>query len=130
MPTEDFIEKQEKTGKRILQFVVITNLTLFVAILVTSLLDGIFHNIIGLIIMIIACLFIYNGGQISKWLYIVVNTINVLNLIFTLFAGTIISQASIFLNVITIMMLVVSIVTSVILIFSTSVKEFMYKQRF
>lgn len=80
--------------------------------------------------MIIACLFIYNVGQISKWLYIIVNTINVFNLILALFAGAIASQASIFLNVITVIMLLVSIITSVILLFSTSVKEFMYKQRF
>ena len=82
--------------------------------------------------MIVLSVLIYNGGNIAKWIYIVINTLNVFALIYALTAGEILSKAtvlSIFLNVITIIMLVISIVTSIVLIFSNSVKDFMYKQR-
>ncbi|MDF2835591.1 MAG: hypothetical protein K0Q63_1231 [Paenibacillus sp.] len=129
MQTEDFIQKQETTGKRILQLLVITNLTLFIVILVMSLLSGIFHNIIGLIMMIILCIFIYNGGQIAKWIYIVANTLIVFNVFRALFAGVVYSSYAL-LDFITIVMLFISILTSLTLIFSANVKEFMYKQRY
>lgn len=130
MQIEDFIHRQEKTGQRILQLLVITNLFLFIVIFVLSLLNGIYHNIVGLIIMIILCVFIYYGGQISKWIYIVVNSLNIFSLFYALFAGVVASKAPILLNVVTIILLLVSILTSLVLIFSSSVKEFMYKQRY
>ena len=130
MQNEDFIQRQENMGRRMLQLLVVTNLTFFILILVMSLLNGIYHNMIGLIIMILVCIFIYFGGQVAKWIYIVINTINIFNLFYALFAGVIVSKASILLNAVTIMMLIVSILTSIILIFSSSVKEFMYKQRY
>lgn len=130
MQIEDFIQSQEKTGKKTLRLLVITNLILFIVILVMSLLNGINHNIVGLIIMIFLSVFIYNGGQIAKWIYIVVNTLNIFSLFYAVFTGAFASQAPILLNVVTIIMLLVSILTSVVLIFSSSVKEFMYKQRY
>lgn len=130
MENEDLIQKQEKAGKRILLLLIIANLALFTLILVISLMGGIFHNWFGLIIMIVLCLFIYNGFQAAKWIYIVINSLNMINLFYALFAGVVASKASLLLNVITIIMLIFSILTTVVLIFSSSVREFMYKQRY
>lgn len=132
MQVGDFIQRQEIKGKRILKTLVFVNLFFFILVLLLSLLNGIFNNFIGLIIMIVLCVLIYYGGNIAKWIYIVINTLNTFSLIYTLVFGEVISKAkdfAIFLNIVTIIMLIFSIVTSVILIFSSSVKDFMYKQR-
>lgn len=126
---EDYIQKQENKGKKILRYLIVINLILFSSILVLSMLNGIFENMIGLIIMIILCFFIYNGGNIAKWIYIVINTLNIISLFVALIYGQVISNTPVFLDALTIIMLCVSIITSIVLMFSSSVKEFMYKQR-
>lgn len=130
MENEDLIQKQEKAGKRILQSLIVTNIVLFAMIFIVSLKDGILGNLLGIIMMIILCLLIYNGFQAAKWIYIAINSFNILNLLYALFAGSIATKASLLLNVLTVIMLTLSIVTTVVLIFSGSVKDFMYKQRY
>jgi hypothetical protein len=132
MQVEDFIQRQEIKGKRILKTLILLNMLFFVLVLLLSLLNGIFNNFIGLIIMIVLCMLIYYGGNIAKWIYIVINILNTFSLIYTLTVGEIVSRATILvilLNATTIMLFVLTIVTSAVLIFSSSVKEFMYKQR-
>lgn len=130
MENEDLIQKQEKAGKRFLQSLIVPNVVLFTMIFIVSLKDGIFGNLLGLIVMIILCLLIYNGFQAAKWIYIAINSFNLFNLLYALFAGSIATKASLLLNVLTVIMLTLSIVTTVVLIFSGSVKDFMYKQRY
>ncbi|AYB44875.1 Uncharacterised protein [Actinobacillus pleuropneumoniae] len=132
MQVEDFIQRQESKGKKILKTLVMMNLIFFIMVLLLSLLNGIFSNLFGVIIMIVLCVLIYFGGNIAKWIYIVINSLNIFALIYTLTAGNIVSKAKVlatFLNVVTILMLIISIVTSIVLIFSSSVKDFMYKQK-
>jgi len=129
MQIEDYIQKHEIKGKKILQSLIVVNLILFTLILVLSMMNGIFKNMIGLIIMIILCLFIYKGGSIAKWIYIVINSLNIISLFGALMFGQVLSKAPTFLNIATIIMLCVSIITSIVLMISSSVKEFMYKQR-
>lgn len=132
MQADDFIHKQEMKGKRILKTLVLLNLVFLVLVLLLSLLNGILHNLIGLLIMIVLCVLIYYGGNVAKWIYIVLNTLNAFSLIIGLAFGEIRLNATIFagiLNAATLILLLISIVTSAVLIFSSSVKEFMYKQK-
>ena len=129
MKIEDYIQKQENKGKKILQSLIVINVSLFSLILVLSMMSGIFKNMIGLIIMIILCLFIYKGGSIAKWIYIVINSLNIISLLGAVMFGQVLSKAPAFLNIATIIMLCISIITSIVLMISSSVKEFMYKQR-
>lgn len=128
----DFIQRQEIKGKRILRILVAVNFVFFIIELILSLMNGIFNNLIGLIIMIVLCVLIYYGGNIAKWVYIIINSLNILTMLYALFFGEIVSKAkdfTTFINVVTIIMLVISIVTSIVLIFSSSVEDFMYKQK-
>lgn len=128
MSVEDFIEKQERKGKIILLLLVFVNISFFVTILIMSMLNGIYNNILGLIIMIVLCVLIYYGRQTAKWVYIAANALNIFSLVYALTVGSVVSRAPWILNVITITMILISIITIVVLIFSSSVKEFMYKQ--
>lgn len=129
MSHEDFIARQERLGKRMLQIIVICNLTLFAAILMMSLLNGIVHNLLGLLIMIVLCVWIYYGGKIAKWAYIVVNAFQMFSLLVVFTFGEVSSGAPAFLNMLTVVMLILSMVTCAVLLFSKSVNDFMYKQR-
>lgn len=126
---EDYIQKQEKQGKRILQLLIGTNMLLFLSVLVLSIRDGIYSNLFALIIMIILCVFIYKGGHVAKWIYIVLNTLNIGALVSAFLFGQVISKASTLLNVVTFLLLGVSVITSILLLVSSSVKDFMHKQR-
>lgn len=126
---EDYIQKQEKQGKKILQLLIGTNMFLFLSALVLSIRDGIYSNLFALIIMIILCVFIYKGGHVAKWIYIVLNTLNIGALVSALLFGQVISKASTPLNVVTFCLLGVSVITSILLLVSSSVKDFMHKQR-
>lgn len=125
----DYIQKQENKGRIMLQSIVVANLLLFAAVLVLSMINGIFNNMLGLIIQMILCVFIYFGGNIAKWIYIVINSLNVLQIIVALMFGQIVSRAPTYLTIITIIMLMVSIASILLLILSSSVKDYMYKQR-
>ena len=82
--------------------------------------------------MIVLCVLIYYGGNKSKWIYIIINSMNLFLLVYTFLFGEVVSKVKYFevlLNIVTIIMLFISIVTSVILIFSSSVKDFMHRQK-
>lgn len=102
---------------------------IFTLLLIMSLMNGVFKSTIPIVIILILCLFIYHGGNIAKWIYIVINAINIISLLAALLYGQVISNVPLYLNVITILTLAVSLTTIIVLIFSSSVKEFMYKQR-
>jgi len=129
MRTEDYIMKQERLGKKVLILLVVVNIILFTTILLLSLASGIYNNLVGNIVMIILCLFIYSGGQISKWIFVIINTLNISALLFSLLMGDVVSKAPYVLNVFTVIMLIVSVVSCIVLIFSKSVNEYMYKQK-
>ncbi|WP_054955568.1 hypothetical protein [Paenibacillus dakarensis] len=132
MQGEEYIQRQEMKGKTILKTVIFANLFFFILILVLSVLNGIFSNFISIIIQIVLCAFIYSGAKLAKWIYIIMNTLNIFSVMYAVAVGQVTSRAEVFeafLNVITIIMLVLSIVTIAILLFSSSVKDFMYRQR-
>ncbi|NMO97715.1 hypothetical protein [Paenibacillus lemnae] len=132
MPEGDYIQRQEKRGSRILESLIVVNILGFTIILLLSFINGMFFNMISLIIMIVLSMLIYYGGNIAKWVYITVNILNIFSMLYVLTAGIITSNATLFpilLNTVTMLMQVISLVTSIVLIFSGSVKEFMYKQK-
>src|SRR5690606_3731599 len=101
LQVEDYIQKQENKGKKTLQFLIIINMILFTLVLIISLMNGVFKNIISIIIILILCLFIYYGGNIAKWIYIVINAINIISLLAALLYGQVMSNVPVYLNLIT-----------------------------
>lgn len=127
--TNHYIVKQERIGRILLRSIVITNLAIFSLSLFLSLFNGIFKNLLGIIIMIILSAAIYSGGKTVKWIYIVISSLNIFAVLYTLMFGEVIARIPLIYNITTIVMLVVSAVSCMLLLFSTSVNEFMFKQR-
>lgn len=127
----DYIEKQERTRKRVLLILVILNICFFGLFFVVSLLNGSFSGILSSIIMIVLCLFIYIGGNSAKWIYVVFTALNLISILMSLVA----EGRPVDVNMLVLVMIasfismLIPVITSMILIFSVSVNEFMYKQR-
>lgn len=130
-PKLDFIARQEAKGKRILLTLVLVNLAFFILKLIMSLVVGSFPALLDSIVMIVIVSSIYFGGETAKRIYIAVNVLNILSCIGSLAAaaGGDISGASVSFYVVTGFVVVLSVLSTLVLLFSGSVKEFMYKQQ-
>lgn len=127
----DYIQKHERTGNRILLALVIVNILFYGLSLVVSFLNGSFSGVIHSIIMAVLCLFIYVGGMSAKWIYVILTALNLVAILMTLFADgrPVYVNTLLFVMIAIFINLLIPVTTSLILIFSTSVNEFMYKQR-
>lgn len=131
--TNDFLINQVNKGKRVVQILMTLNIALTILIEILSVFAGVFSGIhfISAIIMIIICAFIYGGSKTAKWIYIVLAGFSVLRFLSFLISmndeGVIVDiTLSNWLAVIT--PFLIYTVTSLLLIFSESVNEFIYKQ--
>jgi len=124
--TEDFIDRQVIRGGILLRTFTILNVIFILVNMVLSLANGI-NNLIGSLLMLFICFFIYYGSSKAKWFFIIVTCFNVFGLFFAL-AEVGVANVPLILWLVYGLSIISNVSTSAILIFSASVNEFIYKQ--
>ncbi|WP_308639663.1 hypothetical protein [Paenibacillus silvisoli] len=131
--TNDFLAFQVKKGRRILQLLMLINVSFTIVLEILGIIAGVFSfsSFVSAIAMIFTCLFLYGGSKAAKWIYIVLSGLGLLrfiSIIISMIDGNIIIQDSFGAWILAVIPFLIYIVTSLVLIFSESVNEFIYKQ--
>ncbi len=124
----DFIAQQYRRGRTLARGLTLLNLALILIVEILSLREGVYSNLLGSIVWIVICIGIYLGSVKAKWVFIVFSILNMLLFICGLLLSTISGQFTTGLFIVSILTLVCQLVTSILLISSSSVNDFLYRQ--
>ncbi len=124
----DFIAQQYRKGRQIARGLTLLNLVLILIVEILSLREGIYSNLLGSIVWFVIIVCIFYGNRRAKWLFILYSILNLLLFVCGLMLGAINGPLSINLWIFSILTLVLQLVTSIILMGSSSVNEFLYGQ--
>ncbi|WP_314587618.1 hypothetical protein [Paenibacillus terrigena] len=124
----DFIAQQYRRGRQLARGLTLLNLALILIVEILSLREGVYSNLIGSIVWIVICIGIYLGSVKAKWVFIVFTILNMLLFICGLLLGAISGPFSTSLFIFSIITLVCQLMTSILLLCSSSVNDFLYRQ--
>jgi len=126
--TYDFITRQLHKGRRLARMLTVLNIVFILIVEILSLQEGVYSNLLGSIVWIAICIGIYFGSVKAKWVFILYSILNMLLFTCGLLLGEISGPLSTSLFIFTIVTLVCQLVTSILLICSSSVNDFLYGQ--
>ena len=126
--TDDFIARQYRRGRRLARGLTVLNLISILIVEILSIREGIYSNLLGSIVWFVVIVCIFYGKRRAKWLFILYSALNLLLFICGLMLGAISGPQSTSLWICTVLTLIFQFVTSIMLICSSSVNDFLYGQ--